>query len=46
LFINVTFAPISQPLGTIPNGKLIGYIAPAIIGAAIATTAVYYRKKK
>ena len=46
LFINVTFTPISQPLGTIPNGKLIGYIAPAIIGAAIATTAVYYRKKK
>lgn len=45
LLINITFSPISQPLGKVPDGKLIGYIAPAIIISAIAVTALYYRKK-
>ncbi len=46
LFVNVTFAPTSQTPGGILDGKLIGYIAPAILLGAIFVTWIYYRKKK
>ena len=46
LLINISFTPISQPLGRVPDGRLIGYITPAIIVAAISVTWLYYRKKK
>lgn len=46
LLINISFTPISQPLGRVPDGRLIGYITPAIIVAAISATWLYYWKKK
>ncbi len=46
LEINITYSPISQPIGQIPEGKLIGFIVPAIITSTILIAVFYYRRKK